>query len=257
MERDGIEVDLPEILRAWPRVETACMLLCGELTEAYGQTINPFSEAQIRDFLHRACGTRIKRTDSIDDDLLKGLSARYPSIRKLLAWRRLHRVIRLFKSVSGGNRCYPTWWQTRTSTGRIVCTEPALQSLPKSFRRYLIPGQAQVFIKADYSAFQLRLLAHLSQDKALTEIFGSGGDPHYETKTRLEGKGIRITRAQAKAINFVICYGGTAWSIQEALGCDLSTAHKIVRELSSIYPGIGHYLESVVDALGDTAPTDR
>ena len=139
MERDGIGVDLPKIRRAWPRVEAACMILCEQLTEAYGQTLNPFSETQIKDFLQRACGIRLKKTDSVDDDLLKGLSARHPLIRKVLAWRKLHRVIRFFKSVSGGDRCYPTWWQTRTSTGRIVCTDPALQSLPKAFRRYLGP----------------------------------------------------------------------------------------------------------------------
>jgi len=257
MERDGIEVDLPKIRRVWPRVEAACMLLCEELTEAYGQTLNPFSETQVKDFLQRACGIRYKQTDSIDDDLLKGLSARHSLIRKVLTWRRLHRVIRFFKSVSDGNRCYPTWWQTRTSTGRITCTDPALQSLPKAFRRYLVPGEGRVFIKADYSAFQLRLLAHSSQDKALLEMFQTDHDPHDETRGRLEGKGIQITRAQAKSVNFAICYGGTAWSIQGALGCELSTAHRIVRELSSIYPGIGRYLDRVAEALNNVPAAHR
>jgi DNA polymerase-1 len=255
MERDGVGVDLPKIRRAWPRVQAACMLLCGELTEAYGQPLNPFSETQVRDFLLRICGIRLKRTDPIDDDLLKGVSARHALIRKLLAWRKLHGAIRFFKSVGGKDRCYPTWWQTRTSTGRIVCTDPALQSLTKAFRRYLVPGEGRRFIKADYSAFQLRLLADLSQDKALVEMFRSGRDPHDETRRRLEGKGIRITRAQAKTVNFAICYGGTAWSIHGALGCELSTAHRIVRELSSIYPGIESYLDSVADAL-DEVPED-
>jgi DNA polymerase-1 len=114
-----------------------------------------------------------------------------------------------------------------------------------------------VFIKADYSAFQLRLLAHLSQDKALVDMFQTGRDPHDETRKRLEDKVTRITRAQAKAINFAICYGGTAWSIQGALGCELSTAHMMVKELSAIYPGIEDYLDSVADALGNTTTADR
>jgi len=258
MERDGIGVDLPKIRRAWPRIEAACMILCSQVTEAYGQPLNPFSATQIRDFLHSACGTRLKQSDSVDDDLLKGLRARHPLIRKLLAWRKLYEAIRFFKNVSNRDRCYPTWWQTRASTGRIVCTDPALQSLPRSFRRrYLVPGESREFIKADYSAFQLRLLAHLSQDKALTEMFRTGRDPHDETRRRLASKGIRIARDQAKAVNFAICYSGTAWSIQSALGCDLSTAHRIVKELSAMYPGIAVYLDNVAEALGEAPVADR
>jgi DNA polymerase-1 len=257
IEREGVEVDLPKIRRAWPRFEAACMILCDQLTEAYGQPLNPFSTSQIKEFLYSACGTRLKHSDSVDDDLLKGLSPRHPLIRKLLAWRKLHRVIRFFKSVSGGDRCYPTWWQTRTSTGRIVCTDPALQSLPKSFRRYFVPGDGRYFIKADFSAFQLRLLAHLSGDETLVEMFRAGGDPHDETRQRLAKRGIHITRSQAKAVNFAICYGGTAWSIQTALGCDLSTAHKIVKELSAIYPGVKKYLDSVAEALTEAPVPNR
>lgn len=62
-----------------------------------------------------------------------------------------------------------------------------------------------------------------------------------------ESRGIRITRGQAKAINFAICYGGTAWSIPSALGCDFSSAHRVMRELSSIYLGVAGYLENVAE----------
>jgi DNA polymerase I len=257
MEREGIGVDLPKIRRAWPRIEAACMILCGQITEVYGQPLNPFSTTQIKEFLRSACGTRLKQSDSVDDDLLKGLSARHPLIRKLLAWRRLHRVIKFFKSLGHKDRCYPTWWQTRTSTGRIVCTDPALQALQKSFRGYLVPGDGRVFINADFSAFQLRLLAHLSQDDTLIEMFQTGGDPHDETRKRLASKGIPITRVQAKAVNFAICYGGTAWAIQNALGCDLAAAHRIMRELSSIYPGVAGYLDNVAESLAQAPVIER
>jgi DNA polymerase-1 len=257
MERDGIEVDRPKIHRAWPRTEAACMILCGQISEAYGQPLNPFSSTQVKDFLGAACETRLKQSDSVDDDLLKGLSGRHPLIRKLLAWRKLHRVIKFFKSIGHKDRCYPTWWQSRTSTGRIVCTEPALQAVPRSFRQYLIPGEGRIFIKADFSAFQLRLLAHLSQDKALTEMFQAGRDPHDETRKRLASKGIPITRGQAKAVNFAICFGGTAWAIQKTLGCDLSLAHRITSELSAIYPGVARYLDGIAEDLSETSATER
>jgi DNA polymerase I len=257
MEREGIGINLPKFRRAWPRVQAACMILCGQITQVYGQKLNPFSPSQIKEFLYSTYRIRLKQSDSVDDDLLKGLSAQHPLVRKLVVWRKLHQVIRFFKSVGHKDRCYPTWWQTRTSTGRIVCTDPALQSLPKSFRRYLVPGEGRGFIKADYSAFQLRLLAHLSQDRALMEMFQAGLDPHDETRKKLASKGIRITRGQAKAVNFAICYGGTAWAIQSALGCDLSSAHRIMKELSAIYPGIAVYLNSVAEALEEIPVAQR
>lgn len=166
-------------------------------------------------------------------------------------------MIRFSESVSGGDRCYPTWWQTRTSTGRIVCTDLALQSLTSVFRRYLVPGEGRVFIEADYSAFQLRLLAHLSQEKVLIEMFQAGRDPHDETRKNLESKGIRLPRGHAKAINFAISCGGTAWSIQGSLGCDLSMSHRINKELSAVYPGVAGHLDSLAEALGEAPLADR
>jgi DNA polymerase-1 len=88
-------------------------------------------------------------------------------------------------------------------------------------------------------------------------MFQTGRDPHDETRKRLVSEGIRITRTQAKAVNFTICYGGTPWSIQTALGCELSTAHRVIRGLSSIYPGVAEYLDSVAEALGRTSATQR
>jgi len=88
-------------------------------------------------------------------------------------------------------------------------------------------------------------------------MFRSGRDPHNATRERLASKGIRITRGQAKAVNFAICYSGTAWSIQTVLGCDLSTAHRVVRELTSTYPGIAAYLDGAAGALDKAPITER
>lgn len=88
-------------------------------------------------------------------------------------------------------------------------------------------------------------------------MFKAGGDPHDETRKGLARKGITISRSQAKAVNFAISYGGTAWSIHSALGCELSTAHRIVSELSAIYPGVAAYLEGVVEALDRTPVAQR
>jgi DNA polymerase I len=132
-----------------------------------------------------------------------------------------------------------------------------MQSLPEAFHRYLVPVKGRVFIKADFSACQLRLLAHLSQDEALIEMFQTGSDPHDETRERLESKGIQITGAPAKAVNFAICCGGTAWSIRSALGRDLSAARRIMRELSPVYPSVASYLDSLAGALDESLIANR
>ena len=155
---------------------------------------------------------------------------------------------RFLEKHAGHDRCHPRWWLTRTVIGRIQCTDPALQSLPRYVRRYLIPGPGKVFIKADYSAFQLRLLAHLSQDPVLIDLFRSDRNPHDETQKRLHVRGINVTRTQAKTVNFSICYGGMAWSLKDNLGLGfkgLQTAQQILREMKQIYPDLFAYLEGV------------
>ncbi len=144
--------------------------------------------------------------------------------------------------------------------GRITCTDPALQGLPRYVRKYLDPGPGKVFIRADFSAFQLRLLAHLSQDPALLDLFRSGRNPHDETQARLRARGLHITRAQAKTVNFSICYGGTAWSLKDNLGLGfggLQTAQQILREMKQIYPDLFAYLDGVKTDLENSPEGKR
>ncbi len=113
-------------------------------------------------------------------------------------------------------------------------------------RKYLTAGEGNGFIKADFSAFQLRLLAHLSQDPVLMDLFRSRRNPHDETQARLRARGIDVTRAQAKTVNFSICYGGTAWSLKDNLGLGfkgLQTAQQILSEMKGIYPDLFAYLD--------------
>ena len=259
MECRGIGLDRARIVRALPRVERAKDVLGKQLATLYGQEFKPGSESDVRSFLYRTCGVRLKRNEHINDDLLKALARSYAPAFKLRTWRRLSKTHRFLKDFVGLERCYPRWWLTRTVIGRITCTEPALQSLPGYVRRYLTPGLGKVFIKADYSAFQLRLLAHLSQDPVLMDLFRSGRNPHDETQDRLRARGIDITRAQAKTVNFSICYGGMAWSLKDNLGLGfrgLQTAQQILREMKQIYPDLFAYLDGVKTDL-ENAPEGK
>jgi DNA polymerase I len=260
MECRGIGLNRALIARALPRVERALLFLQDQFSELNGEVFDPWSTYEVRGFLNRTCGLRLKRNEHINDDLLKGLARSYAPAFKLRTWRRLYQTHRFLKKYAGHDRCYPRWWLTRTVTGRITCTDPALQSLPRYVRRYLDPGLGKAFIRADYSAFQLRLLAHLSQDSALLDLFRSGRNPHDETQERLRARGIKVTRAQAKTVNFSICYGGTAWSLKDNLGLGfggLQTAQQILREMKQIYTDLFAYLDGVKTDLDDSPEGKR
>jgi DNA polymerase I len=214
----------------------------------------------VRGLLNRTCGLRLKRNDRINDDLLKGLARSYAPAFKLRTWRRLSQTHRFLKTFIDHDRCYPRWWLTRTVVGRITCTDPPLQGLPRYVRKYLTAGEGKGFIKADFSAFQLRLLAHLSQDPTLIDLFRSGRNPHDETQARLNARGLNITRAQAKTVNFSICYGGTAWYLKDNLGLGfngLQAAQLILREMKQIYPDLFAYLDGVKRALESSPEGQR
>ncbi len=260
MELRGVELDEKRIARAAPRVRRVLDILYQELVDLYGQQFNPWSADDVRSCLNRTCGLRLGKTDPLDDDLLKGLAPSYPAAYKLRTWRRLFQTQRFQETFLGKDRCYPRWWLTRTAVGRIVCTDPPLQSLPKHIRKYLNPGEGKVFIKADFSAFQLRLLAHLSQDPASLDLFQSGLNPHDETQARLRAGGLHITRAQAKTVNFSICYGGTAWSLKDNLGLGfngLKVAQQILGEMKQIYSALFAYLEGVKESLTSSPEGER
>lgn len=257
MELRGVGLDLARIARAEPKVRRALEILYQELVGLCGQQFNPRSADDVRSFLNRTCELRLGKSAPLGDDLLKGLARSYPAAFKLRTYRRLLQTQQFLERFLGKERCYPRWWLTRTVVGRIGCTDPPLQNLPKYVRRYLSPGQGNVFIKADFSAFQLRLLAHLSQDQVLMDLFRSGGSPHDETKSRLERRGVSITRAQAKTVNFAICYGGTAWSLKDNLGLGfdgLKLAQQLMTEMRQIYPRLFQYLDGVTEAL-EKSPT--
>ncbi len=260
MECQGIGLDQERIARALPRVERAIRVLGDHLAALHGQQFKPGSEHEVRAFLDHTCGLQLKRHDRIDDSLLKGLARSYSPAFKLRTWRRLSETHKFLKKSEGQDRCYPRWWLTRTVIGRIQCTDPALQGLPRYVRKYLGPGSGKVFIKADFSAFQLRLLAHLSQETALLDLFRSGRNPHDETQARLGARGLQITRAQAKTVNFSICYGGTAWSLKDNLGLGfrgLQTAQHILAEMKAISPDLFAYLEGVTSALESSPEGQR
>ncbi len=153
-------------------------------------------------------------------------------------------------------RIHSNFKQTATATGRLSSTEPNLQNIPikieigHKIRKVFKPEKDYIFIDADYSQIELRVLAHLSKDEILIEAFNKGEDIHKLTASQIFNKNIDditpFERSAAKAINFGLIYGKQAFSLSQELGITRKDAEKYIEEYFSKYPKIKGYLESVV-----------
>ncbi len=141
----------------------------------------------------------------------------------------------------------------RTSTGRLASSDPNLQNLPirtdegKKIREFFVPEEGYVFISFDYSQIDLRVLAHLSQDKALVEAFKQGRDIHRETASKIFGKPYdKITKDErriAKTINFGLVYGMGAYGLATRLGIEQKEAKQFIEEYFKHFVGVKEYIE--------------
>lgn len=148
----------------------------------------------------------IGRGFKIDDDDLKELAEEHGSERaaQILGWRKLTRDVRFLGKGAAADRVHPVWRMTRTSTGRIVASDPPVQNIDKKkYRPLLVGPSGRTLVKADWKTCQARILAHLSKDPALTRLFMDGEDLHTRTANML-GLG---SRDEAKPINFGIIFG--------------------------------------------------
>jgi len=192
-----------------------------------------------------------------ESDLLK-IQNQHPIINKILDYRKNYK---LFSSYSEAflkfidfktKRIYTTFSQTTASTGRIISEKPNLQNLPlrgelaKEFRKIFISDEGFVFISADYSQIELRILAHLSQDPTLIKAFKEDWDLHSEVAKYVFGKVGEEERRKAKIINFGIVYGITPRGLAERLNLSLSEAKKIMERFYAFFPQVKIYQEKTI-----------
>lgn len=148
----------------------------------------------------------IGRGFSIDDEDLKELAEEHGIVLagQVLTWRKLTRDVRFLEAGAGSDRVHPLWRMTRTSTGRIVASDPPVQNIDKrKYRHLLTAPPGRTLVKADWKTCQARILAHLSRDPELTRLFMDGQDFHTRTAQML-GLG---SRDEAKPVNFGIIFG--------------------------------------------------
>ncbi len=268
MERKGVLVDtemLGELSRDFgDKIET----ISSEIYSAAGRRLNINSTAQLKDLLFGKLGLEItKRTakgePSTDSEVLKGLSMFHPIPGMILDYREISKlkstyVDALPKLVNPKTgRIHTSYGLTGTSTGRLSSSSPNLQNIPvkseegRKIRRAFIPSEGFVFLSADYSQIELRLLAHFSGDEKLIAAFEQGSDIHSSTAAEILGvHESEITpdmRRLAKNINFGIIYGISPFGLSKQLGTTVKKSGEYMDKYFSRYPGVKIYMREYAD----------
>ena len=199
---------------------------------------------------------------------LAGLRTEHPIIEKILEYRQLTKLNSTY--VEGlkpyinpkTKRIHSFFHQTITATGRISSTEPNLQNIPtriefgKQLRKVFKPAKGKVYIDADYSQIELRVLAHLSEDEHMIEAFKNGEDIHKQAASKVFG--IPVTevtkeqRSSAKAVNFGIVYGISEFGLGEQLGISRSKAKEYIEQYLTEYSGVRKFMQDSIQKAKET-----
>lgn len=206
-----------------------------------------------------------KRTGySTDQDVLETLSKLHPVPGLILKYRELYKLQSTYAQSlqdhinERDNRIHTTFSQTRVATGRLASSEPNLQNLPASGAGLAIRGAfkaapGKLFISADYSQIELRVLAYLSQDKAFIDAFHAGRDIHRETAARLfEVPFDQVSHEQrqiGKRINFSILYGLTAYGLSKDLKIPFADAKHYIEKYFAQFPNVREWMERVINEV--------
>ncbi len=207
-------------------------------------------------------GKKTKSGWSTNADVLEKLRGKHPIIGEILEYRMLTKLKStyadgLLKVIAPDGRIHTNFQMTVTATGRLSSTEPNLQNIPvrkklgAQIRKMFVASPGKVLVDADYSQIELRLLAHISGDKAMQEAFLSGEDFHTVTASRVFGVPLdEVTpalRSRAKAVNFGIVYGISAFSLAQDIGVYPSEAKAYMEAYLDKYHGVRDYMKSIVE----------
>jgi len=212
------------------------------------------------------CKKKTKSGYSTNADVLEELAGEYPIVADVLEYRTLAKLKStycegLLKVIDSDGRIRSTLNQTETRTGRISSTEPNLQNIPvrselgKEMRRFFTSDEGRCLVDADYSQIELRVLAHLSGDAAMTEGFNNGEDIHAITASQVFNIPLfmvtPLMRSRAKAVNFGIVYGIGAFSLAKDIGVMRKEADNYIKGYLHHYSAVRDYLERVVEKARD------
>ncbi len=206
-------------------------------------------------------GKKTKTGYSTNAEVLEGLSADYPIAKYILQWRQYSKlkstyIDGLLKTVGKDGRIHTVFKQTETRTGRISSTEPNMQNIPvrtklgSNMRRFFHAAEGCVFIDADYSQIELRILANICGDENMQKAFLNGADIHTATAAQVFGMPEDMVtsemRSAAKAVNFGIIYGMGAFSLAKDINVSVYEANRYIKNYLARYPKVNEFMEDTV-----------
>lgn len=270
MEMWGVKVDTKALKALSAELQGELDRLQKKIFEICGIEFNLNSPQQLGEILFNKLNLpsskKTKKTKSYSTDIstLQELALLHPVAKYALEFRQLAKLkstyadsLPLLLNPETG-RIHTSYNQTVTATGRLSSSDPNLQNIPVRgelglrFRQAFIPEKRHLFLSADYSQIELRVLAHLSEDKALIETFLGDRDVHRETAIRVFGGSSSLPeeeqRRRAKIINFSIIYGTSAFSLAKELGTSASEAQKFIDLYYQKHPKVYEFLEKIVNS---------
>ena len=265
MQQAGVRVDVEMLKRAEEQLSKELTTLEQGIYTAAGVTFNVNSPKQVGEVLfdQLKLDAEAKKSKtgqySTSEEVLLGLKGKHEVVGMILEYRELKKLISTYISAlptyinPETGKIHTTYNQTVTATGRLSSSNPNLQNLPirsergQLIREAVIPDDGCVFLSADYSQIELRLLAHFSQDPHLVEAFRSGKDVHAATAAKIFNVPLeQVTkeqRRQAKTANFGIIYGISAFGLAQQLDCSRSEAKALIDGYFTAFPGVIDYID--------------
>jgi DNA polymerase-1 len=266
MEQIGVAIDLDYLSEMARDLDKRIGELEAECYEHAGERINLGSPTQLRVLLYEKLGLKTTRRTktglSTDARALQQLVDQHPFVQKLLDYRELAKLKNTYVDAlpplvdPRDGRLHTTYDQTVTSTGRLSSTNPNLMNIPirteigRQIRRAFIPADGFALMSVDYSQIELRVMAHLSEDPILIEVFRKNEDVHAATAARvfeLEPQDLTVKhRSVAKMVNYGLAYGMGAPGLADRLNVKVAEAQDIMDSYFAQFGGVRDFLDEVV-----------
>lgn len=266
MELEGIRIHKEALAEYGARLETQIRELEQKIYTAAGEEFNLNSPKQLGGILFEKMGIpggkKTKTGYSTAADVLEKLSAEVPFVKDILEYRQLTKLKSTYADTLGGfadehGRIHSNFSQTTAATGRLSSTDPNLQNIPirmelgREIRKVFVPDEGNVFIDADYSQIELRVLAAMSKDPKLIEAYKQDKDIHRITASQVFHVPFEevtsLQRRSAKAVNFGIVYGISSFGLSQGLDVSRQEAAEYIERYFHTYPKIKEFLDQLVD----------
>jgi DNA polymerase-1 len=276
MEETGLKIDVPYFKELKKEVDEELKKLEVKIYNLAGISFNILSSKQLSSILYDVLGLqpskRIKTGFSTASNVLEDLINEHPIIPFILQYRSLSKLSSTYIEAlphlvsKEDGKLHTHFHQIGTATGRLRSSDPNIQNIPirgewgEKIRKAFVSSDKDHFlISADYSQIELRILAHMSQDKSLLEAFKNDEDIHLHTASTIFGVDERDVsrelRNRAKAINFGIIYGISPYGLSKQIGCSQEEAADYIEKYFAKYQGVKEFIEELIKQTSNTGET--